>query len=102
MKLTADQKEQLASMQKEADGKLASILQEEQKKQLKNMQGKGKKKGPGFGPGGPGFGGPGGGSLFRAPRYAADYPGLVGRNLTPGKLLEELQAKDAPKKLKAK
>ena len=45
----------------------------------------------GGGPGG--FGGPGGmggASVFRAYRYAADYPGLAGRDLTPGKTLEDL------------
>jgi hypothetical protein len=50
------------------------------------------------GKGGPGKGGPGGkaggGDVFRAHRYAADYPGLVGRDLTPGKSLEDLLKKD--------
>jgi hypothetical protein len=41
-----------------------------------------------------GFGPPGGGSLFRAYRYAASYPGLVGKDLKPGKTLEELQPKE--------
>jgi hypothetical protein len=46
---------------------------------------------PGFGPGGPPGGAAGppvGGSLFRAPRYSSDYPGLAGRDLTPGPTLE--------------
>jgi hypothetical protein len=54
---------------------------------------------PGSRPGG--FGGPGafmgaffGGSVFRAYRYAPDYPGLAGKDLTPGKTIEELQAKE--------
>jgi hypothetical protein len=34
-------------------------------------------------------GGPNPKSLFRAYRYAADYPGLAGKDLTPGKTLEE-------------
>jgi hypothetical protein len=52
--------------------------------------------GPGLGPrgrGGPGgpFGGPpGGGSVFRVYRYGADYPGLAGRDLAPGKTLVEI------------
>jgi outer membrane protein assembly factor BamB len=55
LKLTAEQKEQIAALQKEVDAKLAAILTDEQKKQLKDMRG-------GFRPGGPGgFGGPGGG-----------------------------------------
>jgi hypothetical protein len=37
------------------------------------------------------FGGPmGGASLFSARRYAPDYPGLAGKDLTPGKTIEEL------------
>jgi hypothetical protein len=38
------------------------------------------------------------GSLFRAYRYAPDYPGLAGKVLTPGKTLEELQRAEAAKK----
>lgn len=58
LKLDADQKKQLADLQKEVDAKLAKILNEEQRKSLDNMKpGKG---GFGFGP--PGFNPPGGGS----------------------------------------
>jgi hypothetical protein len=35
---------------------------------------------------------PGGGSLFRAYRYGRDYPGLAGKDLTPGNTIEELLA----------
>lgn len=47
---------------------------------------------PGIGPP-PGKGGPdgGGGSVFRATRIAPNYPGLTGRDLKPGKTLEEMQ-----------
>lgn len=45
--LTADQKSRVQTLQKEVDGKLAKILTDEQKKQLKEMQSD-------FGPGGPG------------------------------------------------
>jgi hypothetical protein len=38
------------------------------------------------------LGPPGGGSLFRAYRYGGDYPGLAGKDLTPGQTIEELQA----------
>jgi len=48
-----------------------------------------------FGPGGP----PG---LFRAPRYAPDYAGLAGKDLTPGKTIEVLQVKESSKKPKDK
>ncbi len=36
-----------------------------------------------------GFGPKGGGSLFRAYRYAKDHPGLAGKELKPGKTLEQ-------------
>ena len=36
-------------------------------------------------------GGFGGNSVFRAYRYAKDYPGLAGKDLTPGKTVEELE-----------
>lgn len=54
LELTATQKKQLEDLQKEVDARLASILTDEQKKQLKEMQ-----AGPGGG--GPRRGPPGGG-----------------------------------------
>jgi hypothetical protein len=144
LNLTDQQKKQVEALQKEADGKLAEALTDEQKEQLQQIQqgfggggfgaparrggrdgrggpggfgrggpsgfvpgGPGGFPGGGFGPpgGGPGgFGppgrgpggfGPGGGQLFGAYRYAADYPGLVGKDLTPGKTIEELQSAEA-------
>jgi hypothetical protein len=55
----------------------------------------GRPGGPPPGPGGPpgpprGFGG---NSVFRAYRYAKDYPGLAGKDLTPGKTIEEVERK---------
>ncbi|HVS39557.1 MAG TPA: aryl-sulfate sulfotransferase, partial [Gemmataceae bacterium] len=99
LKFTDDQKKQLADLQKDVDGKLDAMLKDDQKRQLKQMQdmARGFPGGPpgGFpgGPGGfPGMGGPaGGGGLFRAPRYAADFPGLKDKELKPGKTIEELQ-----------
>ena len=35
---------------------------------------------------------PGMNPLFRALRYGADYAGLAGKDLTPGKTIEELQS----------
>jgi len=148
LNLTDQQKKQVESLQKEADGKLAEVLTDQQKKQLQELQqglvpggfggparfggrdgfggrgGVGRGGPGGFGPGGPGgpggfpgggfgppggfpgggFGppgggpggfGPGGGQVFRVYRYAADYPGLIGKNLTPGKTIEELQSTEA-------
>ncbi|MGH7138802.1 MAG: aryl-sulfate sulfotransferase, partial [Pirellulales bacterium] len=69
LKLTADQKNQLQALQKEADAKIAALLSDEQKKQLKDVQanpprggafaggpggaGPGQPSGPPGGPGGP-------------------------------------------------
>jgi hypothetical protein len=120
LKLTTDQKRQLAALQKQADGKLDALLRSEQKKQLQRMQdmargfagggpGRFPAGPPGGAPGGPrggapggfpgfggGFGAPAGSGLFRAPRYAAEYAGLVGKDLTPGKTIEELEAASRP------
>lgn len=64
LRLTDEQKKQLAELQKEVDGKVEKLLTEEQNKQLKEMRerGPGGFGPPGGGPGGPGgFGPPGGG-----------------------------------------
>ncbi|HEV3445777.1 MAG TPA: aryl-sulfate sulfotransferase [Gemmataceae bacterium] len=97
LKLTPEAKKQLQDLQKEADAKLDKLLTADQKKQFKDMRTGPGRGGPGgFGPGGPGGFGPGGGSaLFRAYRYAPDYAGLVGKDLKPGKTIEELQPKQA-------
>jgi hypothetical protein len=50
-------------------------------------------RGPAAGRGGPGGGANAGKNVFRAYRYAAGYPGLAGKPLTPGKSLEELVPK---------
>jgi hypothetical protein len=104
LKLTAEQKKQLSAIQKEVDDKLGQVLDARQKQRIKEMQDMSARGGPGFGPGGrgrggpPGFGGPAGGQpVFRAYRYALDYPGLVGKDLTPGKTVEEQQTKEPQK-----
>jgi hypothetical protein len=101
LKLTAEQKKQVEELQKETDAKLAKILTEEQQKEFRAMRDR-PPGAPGFGPRGPGFGPPGGGGgfvvggpggpggLFRGYRYAADHPGFAGKDLKPGKKLEEL------------
>ncbi len=100
LKLTDEQKKQLAELQKDADGKLDKLFTDAQKKQFKQMVQfskafQGGPRGPG-GPGGfggPGFFGPQGGSgVFRAPRYGPDYPGLAGKKLNASKTIEELEA----------
>jgi hypothetical protein len=92
LKLSAGQRKRLEEIQKELDAKLETLLTEDQKNQLQAMQ-----RGPGGG--GPGRGGPPGGRpLFRALRYATSFAGFAGKNLTPGKTLEELQPKESEKK----
>jgi Spy/CpxP family protein refolding chaperone len=97
LKLMPEAKKQLQDLQKEADAKLDKLLTADQKKQFKDMRAGPGRGGPGgFGPGGPGGFAPGGGSaLFRAYRYAPDYAGLVGKDLKPGKTVEEVQPKQA-------
>src|SRR5262249_43458958 len=104
LKPTPEQKEQLAGLQKAVDAKLDKLLKDVQKKQLEQTRKDFARGGPPGGRGGPGGGGPpaflfagppGGTSLFRAYRYAPDYPGLAGRELKPGKTIEALE-KNAP------
>jgi hypothetical protein len=91
LKLTDAQKKQVADLQKEAEGKLDKILDEKQRKQFAGMKNRApaRRTGPPGPPGG-GFGPPGGGGIFRATRYPADYVGLKGRELKPGKTIEEM------------
>jgi hypothetical protein len=101
LKLTAEQKKQVADLQKQTDDKLGKLLSDDQKKQLKETKANFARGGgfPGGGPGPmPGFGPPGGSSIFRAYRFGRDYPGLAGKDLTAGKSIEELQTAEEPKK----
>jgi hypothetical protein len=91
LKLSAGQRRRLEEIQKEVDARVETLLTEDQKKQLQAMQ-----RRPDGGPGGGGP--PGGRPLFRALRYATSFPGFAGKDLTPGKTLEELQPKEPEKK----
>ena len=107
LKLSTKQKTDVAALQKAVDAKVAALLDDDQKEQLKQFRSAMARGGPPGpraggpppGPGGPRFGrggppfGPGGfgNSVFRAYRYARDYPGLAGKDLTPGKTVEELE-----------
>jgi hypothetical protein len=109
LKPTPEQKTQLADLQKAVDAKLEALLTADQKKQLKQMRADflrgGPPGGPPGGPGGPGggpppflfTGPPGGSALFRAYKYGPDYPGLAGKDLKPGKTVEDLQPKEPEK-----
>jgi hypothetical protein len=87
MKLTDEQKKDVAKLQKDADALLAKVLNDKQKKSLKD--------GPrGFGGPRP-PGGPGGmmqSAIFRAYRYGPKFAALVGKELKPGKTIQELEA----------
>jgi Spy/CpxP family protein refolding chaperone len=84
LKLSAEQKKRLEEIQKEIDAKLETLLTEDQKRQLRAVR---QNPPPVAGQARPG---PaiGGTPLFRAYRYGTDFPGFVGKDLTPGKTLE--------------
>jgi hypothetical protein len=92
LKLTDEQKKQIAELQKEIDAKIEKVLTDDQKKQFKEMRDNMARMVPPKG--GPMVvgGGPGPGGMFRAYRYGPDFPGLVGKDLKPGKKIEELGA----------
>jgi hypothetical protein len=108
LKPTPEQRTRLSDLQKSIDAKLDKVLTDDQKKRFKEMRADFMRGGPGGPPGGPPgggrgggpppFGGPPGGSgVFRAYRYGPDYPGLAGKDLKPGKTVEELQPKEPEK-----
>jgi hypothetical protein len=80
LKLSDEQKQQVAELQKEIDARLDKTLGDEQKKQLKTARAGFPRP---FGLGMLGFGDMFGSAVFRAYRYGPDYPGLAGRNLSP-------------------
>jgi hypothetical protein len=94
LKLTDDQKKQLEALQKDTEVKLDEALTAEQRKQLKEIR-DGFVNAWGGPPGGGGGPPPLGNAVFRSYRYAANYPGLAGKDLTPGKTIEEMQAKES-------
>jgi hypothetical protein len=81
LQLTEAQAEEMQALQKDLDAKLAIVLTEDQRQGIEDR----KKGGGGGGPP------PTGNTLFRALRYALDYPAFAGRTLTPGKTLVEIQ-----------
>jgi Spy/CpxP family protein refolding chaperone len=115
-----DLRKKQEGLTRQAVARAGKVLTAEQKKALDELKGKEfdvSRLTPSAGPGGPGgfgppggfggfgppggfggFGPPGGGSLFRAYRYGSQYAGLAGKDLTPGKTLEELQPKEPEKK----
>jgi len=84
LKLTDGQTNELLALQKDFNPKIATILTDDQKHKVEDF----KKSRVAAGPGGPPKAG---NTLFRATRYALDYPAFTGKKLTPGKTLVEVQ-----------
>ena len=84
-------------LQKETDKKLAIILNEAQRKQFKEIGEMRSKSGPPGGGGGPLNGIPQLSDkincVFTSERYSANFPGLAGKDLQPGKPLEAFMTK---------
>jgi len=86
LKMTPEQKKIVDGLRKDAEARLERIFTADQAKQLKEISSVFVNA---WGPGGP----PNlGNAVYRSYRYAADYPGLKGRDLKSGKTVEELQA----------
>lgn len=87
LKLTAEQKKQLAEFQKEVDAKLASILNTDQNKSLQKMR-----TGKGFGP--PAFGPPGKGGAKQPGGFGppGGFPGFGANSLDAVK--KQIDARD--------
>jgi Arylsulfotransferase (ASST) len=89
LKTTPEQKKEIAELQSDVEARLDKIMTDEQKQEWKKIRETPPPK-MGGGPG-PGGGGPGGmGGLFRSTRFGPDHPALKGRDLTPGKRIEDL------------
>jgi Arylsulfotransferase (ASST) len=114
LKLNRAQDQQWDQLQEAVDRKLDTMMTGDQRKRFQKIREEFARAGPSGGPrpsprpaptpGGPG-GSPGGPafvpskrSLFRAARYAPDYPGLAGKELKPGKTVEATQPKEPEKK----
>ena len=90
LKITPEQKKIVDGLQTEADARIARIFTADQAKQLNEIRSVFVN---GWGPVGP----PSlGNAVYRSYRYAADYPGLKGRELNPGKTVEDLESARAP------
>jgi hypothetical protein len=93
LKMTAEQKKQVRELQKEADGTLEHLLTGDQREQIKVVEETLKAAfaarvgvGPSASP------------LFRALRYSPNYPGLVGKDLTPRDAIGDLKPKEGATK----
>jgi hypothetical protein len=81
LKLTSEQKGQLVRVQREVDTMIDQMLATEQKQQLTQMRASSNSGARGIGPAAAGLRALGQSSLFRAYRYAPDYPGLADKGL---------------------
>ena len=113
LKLTPEQRSKIVGLQRRVDAKLDALLTAAQLVQFRQILADLAHTPPGQRPGGAGVSddvpaagggpagvlggppvGPPGGGIFRAYRYAQDYPGLVGRDLEPGDPAKGLEPKD--------
>jgi hypothetical protein len=113
LKPTDEQKKDLSELQREVDAQLDRILTADQKVEFQKLKDDFGRGGPprtsggrAGGPAGsassgpgrfPGFGDTGRNPVFRAYRYGVDYAGLAGKDLKPGKTIEELESEDPEK-----
>jgi hypothetical protein len=95
LQMTAAQRKQLDDLQTETDAAFAKILNEAQRRQFREIRElhirygpPGGGSGPPAGPDDPSLFGDLVNCVFTARRYASDFPGLVGKELKPGKPLE--------------
>jgi hypothetical protein len=95
VQLSADQKAELGTLRKEVIGRLNQFITPEQKAHYQKMLQQVLKGGKGSASKGRGRFDPTQGSAFRVYRYAPNYPGLAGRDLTPGPTVEALLLKEA-------
>ncbi len=109
LKLNRAQDQQWDRLQEAVDRKLDTMMTGEQKKRFQKIREEFARAGPSGGPrpsphpaaapggpGGPAFV-PSKRSLFRAARYAPDFPGLAGKELKPGTTVEAMRPKEPEK-----
>ena len=82
LKLSAEQKSELGRLQGEVDLRIGQILTEEQRQRIKHLRASWSPYAHATSPLRAGLRGLGRNSLFRAYRYAPDYPGITGKQLT--------------------
>ena len=94
--VTDEQRKELQALQKEFSQKIATILTNAQKNMVADF-----KKGQTNSAAGRGASPKAGNTLFRATRFALDYPAFVGKTFMPGKTLVQIEEEFDKEKSKA-